>query len=169
MVLAEDLRQAVLQAALQGKLTEQLETDSDVDEMLKNIILHREEIKECKSALNLKAMDIEIPDTWRMVELNSILFFVDYRGKTPNKTERGIFLITASNIKRGYMDYTRKEYISEEEYKARQSRGITSKGDLLFTTEAPLGNVALCDLNVASCGQRIITMQKYCEDRKSVV
>ena len=37
MVLAEDLRQAVLQAALQGKLTKQLETDSDVDEMLINI------------------------------------------------------------------------------------------------------------------------------------
>ncbi len=48
MVLAEDLRQAVLQAALQGKLTEQLETDSDVDEMLQNIAMHREKIKEWK-------------------------------------------------------------------------------------------------------------------------
>ena len=37
MVLAEDLRQAVLQAALQGKLTEQLETDSDVDEFIVQI------------------------------------------------------------------------------------------------------------------------------------
>ena len=164
MVLAEDLRQAVLQAALQGKLTEQLETDSDVGEMLKHIALHREELKECKNALNLSAMDIEIPDSWRMVELNSILSFVDYRGKTPNKIEKGIFLITASNIKKGYMDYTRKEYISEEEYKMRQSRGITNRGDLLFTTEAPLGNVALCDLDITSCGQRIITMKAYCEN-----
>lgn len=164
MVLAEDLRQALLQAALQGKLTKQLETDSDVDEMLMNITMHREEIKECKNALNLEAMDVEIPDSWRMVEINSILSFVDYRGKTPSKTEKGVFLITASNIKKGYMDYTRKEYISEEEYKARQSRGITGKGDLLFTTEAPLGNAALCDLDITSCGQRIITMQKYCDN-----
>ncbi len=164
MVLAEDLRQAVLQAALQGKLTKQLETDSNVDEMLMDIAMHREEIKECKNTLNLEAMDVEIPDSWRMVEINSILSFVDYRGKTPNKTEKGVFLITASNIKKGYMDYTRKEYISEEEYKARQSRGITSKGDLLFTTEAPLGNAALCDLDITSCGQRIITMQKYCDN-----
>lgn len=37
MVLAEDLRQAVLQAALQGKLTEQLETDSSVDDLLEKI------------------------------------------------------------------------------------------------------------------------------------
>ncbi len=117
-----------------------------------------------ENALKLEAMDIEIPDTWRMVKLNSILAFVDYRGKTPNKIEKGIFLITASNIKKGYMDYTRKEYISEKEYKVRQSRGITSKGDLLFTTEAPLGNAALCDLDITSCGQRIITMQKYCDN-----
>ena len=107
MVLAEDLRQAVLQAAIQGKLTEQLETDSDVDEMLRHIAIYREEIKECKNSLNLEAMDIEIPDSWRMIELNSILSFVDYRGKTPNKIEKGIFLITASNIKKGYMDYAR--------------------------------------------------------------
>ncbi|MBD5508375.1 MAG: hypothetical protein HDR05_10105 [Lachnospiraceae bacterium] len=164
MVLAEDLRQAVLQAALQGKLTEQLETDSNVDEMLSHIAIHREEIKECKNTLILDAMDIEIPDSWRMVELNSILSFVDYRGKTPNKVEKGIFLITASNIKKGYMEYTRKEYISEEEYRMRQSRGTTNRGDLLFTTEAPLGNAALCDLDISSCGQRIITMQSYCEN-----
>jgi len=164
MVLAEDLRQAVLQAALQGKLTEQLDTDSNVDEILGHIAMYREEFKECKNTLNLEAMDIEIPDSWRMVEVNSVLSFVDYRGKTPNKVERGIFLITASNIKKGYMDYTRKEYISEEEYRMRQSRGITNKGDLLFTTEAPLGNAALCDLDITSCGQRIITMQAYCEN-----
>ena len=62
------------------------------------------------------------------------------------------------------MEYTRKEYISEEEYEDRKSRGITHKGDLLFTTEAPMGNAALCDLDVCSCGQRIITLQEYKKD-----
>lgn len=37
MKLAEDLKKAVLQAAMQGKLTEQLKSDSSVDELLKNI------------------------------------------------------------------------------------------------------------------------------------
>ena len=59
------------------------------------------------------------------------------------------------------MDYTRKEYISFEEYGTRKSRGITQKGDLLFTTEAPMGNAAICDLEECSCGQRIITFQEY--------
>jgi len=59
------------------------------------------------------------------------------------------------------MDYSRKEYISREEYLGRQSRGLTKKGDLLFTTEAPMGNAAICDLDECSCGQRIITFQPY--------
>ncbi len=37
MKLAEDLRKAVLQAAMLGKLTKQLKSDSSVDELLKKI------------------------------------------------------------------------------------------------------------------------------------
>lgn len=37
MVLAEDLRQAIIQQAIQGRLTEQLKTDSSVDMLLKEI------------------------------------------------------------------------------------------------------------------------------------
>lgn len=55
----------------------------------------------------------------------------------------------------------KKEYISFEEYNTRKSRGITQKGDLLFTTEAPMGNSAICNLEECSCGQRIITFQEY--------
>ena len=106
-------------------------------------------------------MNFTIPANWTMIELNQLFDFVDYRGKTPNKTTSGVFLITASNIRQAYMDYTRKEYISREEYKGRQSRGLTQKGDLLFTTEAPMGNAALCDLDECSCGQRIITFKEY--------
>lgn len=106
-------------------------------------------------------MEYDIPSSWRFVELNHILKFVDYRGKTPHKIDNGIFLITASNIKKGYLDYTRKEYISEEEYLSRQSRGITEKGDILFTTEAPLGNCAINKCEICSCGQRIITFKAY--------
>ena len=107
------------------------------------------------------SMEFDIPSSWRFVELNHILKFVDYRGKTPHKIDNGIFLITASNIKKGYLDYTRKEYISEEEYLSRQSRGITEKGDILFTTEAPLGNCAINKCEICSCGQRIITFKAY--------
>ena len=38
---------------------------------------------------------------------------------------------------------------------------VTEKGDLLFTTEAPMGNAAICDLDECSCGQRVITMKPF--------
>ena len=158
----EDMKKSILQLAMQGKLVEQRAEEGTADGLYNQICFYNVKEYKCKDlSLNYDAMDYSIPLSWEMVELNSILSFVDYRGKTPNKVDEGIFLITASNIKSGYMDYTRKEYISEEEYLQRQSRGVTECGDLLFTTEAPMGNAAVCNLEKTSCGQRIITFKEY--------
>ncbi|MCR5636145.1 MAG: restriction endonuclease subunit S [Clostridiales bacterium] len=158
-----DMQKSLLQIAIQGKLVEQRADEGTGEELFKSLSVYHKGLKPCKNELNFSSMDFDLPDSWRMVELNQLFDFVDYRGKTPHKINEGVFLITASNIKQGYMDYTRKEYISREEYNGRQSRGITQKGDLLFTTEAPMGNAALCDLDECSCGQRIITFKEYKE------
>ena len=157
----EDMKKSLLQYAIQGKLVEQRPEEGTAEELYQKIQKHHVELKPCKDDLDFSAMNFEIPATWKVVELNQLYNFIDYRGKTPIKSAEGVFLVTASNIKRGYMDYTRKEYISFEEYGTRKSRGITQKGDLLFTTEAPMGNAAICDLEECSCGQRIITFQEY--------
>ncbi len=91
MVLAEDLRQAVLQAALQGKLTEQLETDSDVDEMLINIqvekkkLIAEKKIKKEKPLPEIQEKDIpfDIPDNWKFIHLGEIALYLD-AGKSPD-------------------------------------------------------------------------------------
>ena len=157
----EELKNSILQLAIQGKLVEQRPEEGTGEELYQQIRAYQNNIKVSKDELNHDSMDFDIPDNWSMVELNQLFNFVDYRGKTPTKISKGVFLITASNIRNGTMEYTRKEHISHEEYMARQSRGVTRKGDLLFTTEAPMGNAALCDLDECSCGQRIITFQEY--------
>lgn len=101
----------------------------------------------------------DIPDSWEWVTLENIFIFIDYRGITPNKISKGIPLVTAKNIKKGYTDYKIQDFISEEDYAKRQTRGISQKGDLLFTTEAPLGNIAIADLETFSVGQRLITLK----------
>ena len=106
-------------------------------------------------------ISIDVPNNWKWARLIQVYNFIDYRGKTPTKIEKGIPLVTAKNIRKGYLDYSIAEYISEEEYKKRQTRGISHCGDILFTTEAPMGNVAIADLDVFSAGQRVITFQKY--------
>ena len=158
-----DMQKSILQMAIQGKLVEQRPEEGTGEALFKLLKPYHAALKPCKDELDFSSMDFDLPESWVMAELNQLFDFVDYRGKTPTKITEGIFLVTASNIRQGYMDYTRKEYISPEEYETRKSRGLTERGDLLFTTEAPMGNAALCDLDECSCGQRIITFKAYRE------
>lgn len=84
--------------------------------------------------------------------------FIDYRGKTPPKTDSGIPLVTAKIVKNGGIQ-TPNEFISEEIYDQWMTRGFPKRNDVVLTTEAPLGEVALLkDENVA-LAQRIILMR----------
>ena len=94
---------------------------------------------------------------WQESTIAKVTSYVDYRGKTPVKSKEGIFLITAKNIKMGYIDYNiSKEYIPKDQYLAIMSRGIPQLGDVLITTEAPCGNVAQIDKVDVALAQRVI-------------
>lgn len=98
-------------------------------------------------------------DGWQNKRLIEVNRFIDYRGKTPKKTTSGIPLITAKNVKMGYLNEDPKEYIDESDYDAWMTRGIPRSGDVLFTTEAPLANVALLKTEEKiALAQRIITL-----------
>ncbi len=73
--------------------------------------------------------------------LGEVCNFIDYRGKTPPKTNSGIPLVTAKIVKNGVI-HEPQEFIDEAFYDEWMRRGIPKKGDVVFTTEAPLGEVA---------------------------
>ena len=100
----------------------------------------------------------EIPKDWDTVPLTKYLeSIIDYRGRTPEKTEDGRFLVTAKNIRNGQIDYEiSQEFTPEDEYQRLMTRGIPKIGDVLFTTEAPLGEVANVDDDSIALAQRII-------------
>ena len=100
----------------------------------------------------------EIPNDWNAVPLTKYLeSIIDYRGRTPEKTESGRFLVTAKNIRDGKIDYEiSQEFTSEDEYHRIMTRGIPQIGDVLFTTEAPLGEVANVNDASIALAQRII-------------
>ena len=100
----------------------------------------------------------EVPAHWVVAGFKKYLSsIIDYRGKTPEKTDNGVFLVTARNIKSGKINYeASQEYIAESDYEEVMSRGKPRKGDLLFTTEAPLGEVASVDNEDIALAQRII-------------
>jgi type I restriction enzyme, S subunit len=97
---------------------------------------------------------------WQISPLDEVVKFIDYRGKTPEKTECGLRLITAKNVKMGYLQNDPMEFIDPATYDQWMTRGIPKKGDVLFTTEAPLGNVTQLDTDEKVVfAQRIIIMQ----------
>lgn len=100
----------------------------------------------------------DVPERWSVLPLTKyVADKSDYRGKTPDKTEDGVFLVTAKNVRMGFIDYeSSQEYVAQVEYDEIMRRGLPRKGDILFTTEAPLGNVALVDREDIALAQRII-------------
>lgn len=98
--------------------------------------------------------------SWVNTTIGQAIRFIDYRGKTPAKTESGIRLITAKNVKMGFLQENPMEFIASNGYEAWMTRGIPQMGDVLFTTEAPLANVAQLDTEEkVAFAQRIIIMQ----------
>ncbi|MGN7472395.1 restriction endonuclease subunit S [Brevibacillus sp. SAFN-007a] len=100
----------------------------------------------------------EVPKGWGTGGLTKyVSSIVDYRGKTPEKVDEGVFLVTAKNIKMGKIDYSlSQEYVRSDEYEIIMRRGIPDIGDVVFTTEAPLGEVANIDRTDIALAQRII-------------
>lgn len=97
---------------------------------------------------------------WKEYRLEEVIEeFIDYRGRTPKKVNSGIPLITAKIVKSGRIN-TPNEFIREEDYESWMTRGIPKKGDVILTTEAPLGEVAQITSNEKiALAQRIITLR----------
>ena len=100
---------------------------------------------------------VVIPEDWDISRLIECTDYVDYRGKTPTKSSSGVLLVTAKNIRCGFIDYEiSQEFIAETEYESAMRRGKPCIGDVLITTEAPLGMVAMVDRDNIALAQRVI-------------
>jgi type I restriction enzyme S subunit len=96
---------------------------------------------------------------WKEYKLEDVIDkFIDYRGKTPRKTTSGIPLVTAKIVKNGRL-LEPNEFIAEEDYESWMTRGYPEINDIILTSEAPLGEVALVKNKRVALAQRIITLQ----------
>lgn len=100
-----------------------------------------------------------LPCGWKLVTLEDAMdAIIDYRGKTPMKTESGIPLITAKIVKGGYV-LEPFEFIAEDNYDSWMVRGLPQVGDVVLTTEAPLGETAQLTSSNVALAQRIVTLR----------
>ena len=141
MILAEDLRQAVLLAALQGKLTKQLDTDGNVDEMLvkmqeeKEKLVADKKIKKEKPLPEIQDEEIpfDIPDNWRWVRLGEVVKTISAGGDKPknfSKEKTKLFsipVIANGETNDGILGYTDEATIKEK------SLTVSGRGTIGFS------------------------------------
>src|SRR5574337_688577 len=88
-------------------------------------------------------------DDWEQRKFfESIASTIDFRGRTPKKlgmdwSDSGYLALSALNVKNGYIDPLADAHYGDEKlYRKWMSGRELKKGQVLFTTEAPMGNVA---------------------------
>jgi type I restriction enzyme, S subunit len=98
---------------------------------------------------------------WQHLSLEDVCAaFIDYRGRTPPYAGKGIPHLTSSNIRGGKIDWETEKRVTEETYQQYMTRGVPQAGDVLFTTEGPLGAVAvLPDNRRFSLAQRVLVLR----------
>ena len=159
-------RQKLTQAAMRKmvipyrEMSEQIEIVNKITRIFSLIEKRKKELELLDGLVKsrfIEMFDGEYPEE----TLFNLCNIIDYRGKTPEKVESGLPFITAKNVKMHHMALEPREYISKETYDKVMVRGFPKEGDVVFTTEAPLGNV--CRIphfdTEFYIGQRIVTMQ----------
>jgi len=93
--------------------------------------------------------------------LNSMCeLIVDCPHSTPKWTDSGFVVLRNQNIKNGFLDLSTPSFTNKEGYHNRIKRAIPEHGDLVFTREAPMGEVCQIPKNLQCClGQRQVLLR----------
>lgn len=148
---AQDLKNSILQLAVQGKLVEQRAEEGTARELLEQIKLEKEQLIKDKKIKKSKPLPeitedeipFEIPESWEWVRVNDI--FNVKSAMRIHQTDwqssgipffRGRELVQL--IKTGNVDFD--IYISKELYeKNKEKGGVPSKNDILVTAVGTIG------------------------------
>lgn len=151
MGIASDLRESVLQAAIQGKLTEQLASDGNARDLLKRIEAEKDKLiadKKIKKEKTLAPISddekpFDIPDNWEWCYLQNIVNIRSaVRIHQSDWRKSGVPFYRAREIvklsKQGYVD--NELFIDRDKYEEyKKSSGVPIKGDLMVSGVGTLG------------------------------
>jgi type I restriction enzyme S subunit len=159
-MLADELRKTVLQSAIKGELTEQLSSDSSVDELLANItkekarLIKEKKIKKSKPLAQIRKEEIpfNIPKTWRWVRLGEI---GDWSaGSTPLRSNSEYYGGTIPWLKTGDLNdsYINQvsEYITEEGYNNSSVRLNPIGSILIAMYGATIGKLGILNIEATT-------------------
>ena len=155
-----DMKAALLQAAMQGKLTEQLPEDGNAEDLLKSIEAEKAKLIAEKKIKKQKVLELiseedaplQIPSNWSWAYIGDI--FSHNAGKALNaKNQVGNKhkYITTSNV---YWDHFELANLKEMYYTDDEvEKCSVKKGDLLVLEGGDIGRSAIWNLDVSYCIQ----------------
>lgn len=154
----QELKNSILQLAVQGKLVEQRAEEGTAEELYKKIqeekqkLIAEKKIKKEKPLPEITAEEIpfEIPKSWKWVRLGEVLFIARGGSPRPIKNfltdrEDGINWIKIGDTEKGskYINSTKEKIISEGIVKSRYVR----KGDFLLSNSMSFGRPYILNIN----------------------
>ncbi|HDF7637442.1 TPA: restriction endonuclease subunit S [Vibrio parahaemolyticus] len=100
----------------------------------------------------------EVPEHWKVSKLKFESSVVDCRNKTPEYFDDGeYFVVRTTNVKNQNLNFNGALYTNEKNFKVWTQRGVPPVGSILFTREAPTGEVCRVPDNLKFCmGQRMM-------------
>ena len=148
-----ELRKAILQLAVMGKLVPQNPNDPSANQLLKEIeaekkrLVREGKIKASKPLpeINAEEMPYTLPQGWEWVRLNDVLDVRDGTHDTPKYVDSGYPLITSKNIYTGRLSFDDVKYISAEDHQKISERSKVDVGDILFAMIGSIGNPVIVD------------------------
>ncbi|MFL0167512.1 restriction endonuclease subunit S [Candidatus Clostridium helianthi] len=148
---AQDLKNSILQLAIQGKLVEQRQEEGNAKELIKEIkaekerLIKEKKIKKEKPLAEIAESDIpfEIPESWEWVRLSDVIDVRDGTHDTPRYVTEGIPLVTSKNLINGTIDFDNVKLISFEDAEKINKRSNVDNGDILFAMIGSIGNPVL--------------------------
>lgn len=100
----------------------------------------------------------QVPKHWDVSRLKFESDVIDCRNKTPEYFDNGeYFVVRTTNVKNQQLNFNNALYTDKNNFEIWTQRGIPVAGSILFTREAPTGEVCIVPENVKLCmGQRMM-------------
>ena len=85
---------------------------------------------------------------------------IDCPHSTPLWLDKGIVVIRNTNIRNGRLNFSKPSFTNEENYLYRSRRAKIQENDIIFTREAPMGEVCIIPKGLKAClGQRQVLLR----------
>lgn len=150
----QELKNSILQLAIQGKLVEQREEEGNAEDLYTQIqaekqrLIAEKKIKKQKPLPEItdEEKPFDIPKSWKWVRLGEILLkLTDGTHSTPKYTDSGVPFLSVKDVSAGKLNFSNCKYISEQEHEELYSRCNPEYGDLLLTKVGTTGIPVLVD------------------------